>query len=214
MTPLVAVLVMAPVGATPSDAAPETPPSEPVRAPRFVEPKRAATRRQLPTRRAAVQYRFRPRLVRPALRVAPGFSGRVTGRPYAAFSLDVLASVLVGLHPGRRQLGLAPEAGYSLRAPGLDHDVVAGLGIVHGINVEGVTVGILPRFVAQWRPGAVGYGVRTGLWFDFAENGFSVELGHQWIDRPGADSHDLRITLGIDVLMLAFGLGDVSMEWL
>ena len=200
------------------DAAPEQqrPASSPVviRPPEFPEPQRIPARDRGATKAAPERYTARPPLIRPALRVAPGFSGRVGGRPHAAFRLDVLASVMFGLQPGRHQLGLAPEVGYSLRAPAAEHDLLAGMGLVHGINAEGRTLGWLPRFVAQSGPDGVGMGVRNGLWWDFAENGFSVEVSHQWVRRGSADTHDVQVSLGLDVLMLAVVLSNARMGWI
>lgn len=191
-------------------------PSEPasVTRPRFLEPQRIRGRDRRPAGRTPSRFTDRPPLVRPALRLAPGFSARLSGRPYAAFGLDVLASVMVGLHGGYRQWGLAPELGYSLRAPGVDHQLLAGMGLVHGINAEGMTLGWLPRVVMQPRSGEAWLGVRNGLWLDFAENGFSVELSHQWLRAGSDDVHELRLTLGIDLAMLAFVLSDARMAWL
>lgn len=182
--------------------------------PRFQEPRRVRGRDRRPTGRVTTRFTDRPPLVRPALRLAPGFAARLTGRPYAAFGLDVLASVMVGLHGGYRQWGLAPELGYSLRAPGVDHQLLVGLGLVNGVNAEIATVGWLPRVVLQPLPGELRLGARNGLWLDFAENGFSVELSHQWMRAPGADVHELRLMLGIDLAMLAFVLTDARMAWL
>ncbi|MCA9648282.1 MAG: hypothetical protein H6712_17355 [Myxococcales bacterium] len=196
--------VVAPTGAPPTALSP----------PRFEEPRRIVGRDRRPTGWVTQRYTRRSPLVRPALRLAPGFSARLTGRPYAAFGLDVLASVMVGLHGGYRQWGLAPELGYSLRAPGADHQLLMGLGVVQGINVEGLTVGWLPRVVLQPLPGQLGLGLRNGLWLDFAENGFSIELAHQYMRLPGADVHELRIGLGIDLAMLAFVLSGARMAWL
>ena len=190
---------------------PSTQTSPPV-APRFPEP--ARVRPQAPAAREPTPSRFtgRQRLVRPTLRIAPGFVGRWTERPYAAFGFDVLASVLVGLHPGPRQFGLGPELGYSLRAPGLSHDALAGVSLVYGLNTDGASFGLLPRAVLRSSQTGLAAGLRTGLWYDFAENGFSVELSHQWTralaPAPGAvvDQHELRLSVGLDLLMLAFVL--------
>jgi len=185
-----------------------------IRPPEFPEPTRIPARDRSASRAAPERYTARPPLIRPALRVAPGFSGRATGRPYAAFRLDVLASVMFGLQPGRRQFGLAPELGYSLRAPATEHDLLAGVGLVHGINAEEYTLGWLPRFVAQSGPDGRGMGVRNGLWFDFAENGFSVEVSHQWVGRGATNIHDFQVSLGLDVLMLAVVLSNARMAWI
>lgn len=191
-------------------------PSEPapITRPRFREPQRIRGRDRRPVERTPSRFTDRPPLVRPALRLAPGFSARLSGRPHAAFGLDVLASVMVGLHGGYRQWGLAPELGYSLRAPGVDHQLLAGVGLLNGINAEGMTLGWLPRVVMQPRSGEAWLGVRNGLWLDFAENGFSVELSHQWLRAGSNDVHELRLTLGVDLAMLAFVLSDARMAWL
>ena len=208
------LLVAACLGGTePVEAEPR--PVEPpvLRGPTFPEPRHIAPRNGDPPRPMLRRYTVRPPLVRTALRIAPGFSGRLTGRPYAAFSFDVLASVMFGLHGGPRQLGLAPEIGYSVRAPGVDHDLLAGLGLVHGINVEFMTFGLLPRFVYQHGADGPGLGARTGLWLDFAENGFSLEVAHQWVHRPDAQTHQLHATVSLDVLMLIFFLSEARLEW-
>lgn len=208
---VIAATLLGPPVAAGDERAPEPPPV--YRAPTFPEPRHIAPRPSAPPRPVLRRYTVRPPLVRTALRAAPGFSGRLTGRPYAAFSFDVLASVMFGLHGGPRQLGLAPEIGYSVRAPGLDHDLLAGLGIVHGINVEFTTFGLLPRFVYQQGPDGAGIGARTGLWLDFAENGFSIEVAHQLIHRPDGITHQLHATVGLDVLMLVFFLSKARLEW-
>jgi hypothetical protein len=204
------VLVLG-LGGPPSKATPAEP-QPPPRAPRFDEPVRLRPRPPPPSRHVPPRYTGRQRLIRPALRISPGFVGRWTNKPYAAFGLDVLASVLVGLHPGDRQLGLAPELGYSMRAPGLNHDLLVGLGLVHGINADYATWGLLPRAVLRGSDDGLAAGVRAGLWYDFAENGFSVELAYQWTraldpsTAPVLDQHELRLSVAIDVLMLAIVL--------
>jgi hypothetical protein len=198
------------VAESPQD--PEPPPVV-IHPPVFPEPQRIRGRDRSSEEVPPERFTARPPLIRPALRVAPGFSGRLTGRPYAAFRLDVLASVLFGLQPGRHQFGLAPEFGYSLRVPSAEHDLLAGIGVVHGINAEGRTLGWLPRFVAQPGPDGLGMGVRNGLWWDFAENGFSVEVSHQWVRRGSVDTHDLQVSVGLDVLMLIVVLSKARMAW-
>ncbi|MCX4246214.1 hypothetical protein [Paraliomyxa miuraensis] len=206
--------------AAPATEAPVTEPASPateavpLRPPRVLEPRRIVPRNRRPHGRSISRFTTRPPLVRPALRVAPGFSARPTGRPYAAFGFDALASVMLGLHGGYRQWGLAPELGYSLRTPRLDHRLLAGMGLVYGINAESWTVGWLPRVVLQPETGALALGVRNGLWYDFAENGFSVELSHQWLVLGGAPVHELQVTLGLDVAMLLFVVTDARMAWL
>ena len=193
----------------PAPAEPTLEPSRRAEAPRFREPVRMHPRPPSPPARVPPRYAGRQRLVRPTLRVAPGFVGRFTNRPYAAFGLDVLASVLVGVHPGGRQFGLGPELGYSLRAPGLSHDLLGGISFVHGINVDYATIGVLPRAVLRVSDEGLALGARAGLWYDFRENGFSVELAYQWTRAldPGRasvlDQHELRLSVGLDVLMLA-----------
>jgi hypothetical protein len=184
------------------------------RPPRFLEPQRLPSRDRRPRGRTISRFTDRPPLVRPVLRVAPGFSARPTGRPYAAFGFDTFASVMFGLHGGYRQWGLAPEVGYSLRVPRLEHRLLAGLGLVYGINAESWTVGWLPRVVVQPDAQAIGLVVRNGLWFNFAENGFSVELSHQWLQRGGASGHELQLTLGIDLAMLVLVVTESRMAWL
>lgn len=211
--------VVEPEAVEPAEAEAEPPPAEPppaarISPPRFLEPRRLRSRDRNPRGRVTGRFTDRPPLVRPALRVAPGFSARLTDRPYAAFGFDALASVMFGLHGGRRQWGLAPELGYSLRAPGVDHRLLAGLGVVYGINVEHATVGWLPRVVLQPETAALELGVRNGLWFDFAENGFSVELSHQWLQHGGQAQHELQLTLGLDVAMLMLVLTDARLAWL
>jgi hypothetical protein len=182
--------------------------------PRFLEPQRLPSRDRRPRGRTIVRFTDRPPLVRPVLRVAPGFSARLTGRSYAAFGFDTFASVMFGLHGGYRQWGLAPDVGYSLRVPRLEHRVLAGLGLVYGIDTDSWTVGWLPRVVVQPDAQAPGLGMRNGLWFNFAENGFSVELSHQWLQRGGAVQHELQVTLGVDLAMLAFVLTNARLAWL
>lgn len=195
-----------------SEAAPVA--EAPVQPPRFVEPRRIPARDRRPRGRTTTRFTRRPPLVRPALRVAPGFSARLNGRPPAAFGLDVLASVMLGLHGGYRQWGLAPEVGYSLRVPRVDHRLLLGLGLINGINAEIWSVGWLPRAVLVSRDDALSLGIRNGLWFDFAENGFSIELSHQWLEGRDAGVHELQVTLGIDLLMLALALTDARVAWL
>jgi hypothetical protein len=189
-------------------------PAPAIRPPRFLEPQRLPTRDRRPRGRTTSRFTDRPPLIRPTLRVAPGFSGRIGGAHRAAFGFDALASVMFGLHGGYRQWGLAPEVGYSLRVPRLEHRLLAGMGLVYGINAESWTVGWLPRVVVQPDSKAMGLGVRNGLWFNFAENGFSVELSHQYLQRAGVGQHELQITLGIDLAMLAFVLAESRVAWL
>lgn len=182
--------------------------------PRFVEPQRVPARDRRPRGRTTSRFTDRPPLIRPVLRVAPGFNARIADTQRSAFGFDVLASTMFGLHGGYRQFGLAPELGYSLRVPRLEHRVLAGLGLVYGINAEVMTVGWLPRVVVQPDSRALGLGVRNGLWLNFAENGFSVELSHQWLRRGGIDQHELQVTLGIDLAMLVLAIADARMAWL
>lgn len=204
------MIVLAAVG----PAAVEPEPEPVVEPPRFLEPLRLPTRDRRPQGRTITRFTSRPPLIRPTLRVAPGFSARLTGRPYAAFGFDALASVMFGLHGGYRQWGLAPEVGYSLRTPGLEHRLLAGVGLVYGINAESWTVGWLPRVVVP--PGAegLGLGVRNGLWLNFAENGFSVELSHQWLHEGRVGQHELQVTLGIDLAMLVLAITQAKVAWL
>lgn len=182
--------------------------------PRFVEPQRVPARDRRPRGRTIKRFTDRPPLIRPVFRVAPGFSARPTGSHRSAFGFDMLVSTMYGLHGGYRQWGLAPEIGYSLRVPRLEHRLLAGLGLVYGINAEAATVGWLPRLVVQPDAQARGLGVRNGLWFNFAENGFSVELSHQWLQRGGVGQHELQVTLGIDLAMLVLVITDARMAWL
>lgn len=202
----------------PPPVATERPPViEPARAiepPRVLEPLRVPVRDRRPRGRTISRFTDRPPLIRPALRVAPGLSARFADSHRAAFGLDVLASTMFGLHGGYRQWGLAPELGYSLRVPWLEHRVLAGLGLVYGINAEAMTVGWLPRVVIQPDAQAMGLGMRNGLWLNFAENGFSVELSHQWLRRGDMDQHELQLTLGIDLAMLAIVLAGGKVAWL
>ncbi len=206
---------VAPAGTVaPAETVEPTRPIGAVQPPRFIEPQRSPSRERAPRGRRITRFTDRPPLVRPALRVAPGFSARLTDRPYAAFGFDALASVMFGLHGGYRQWALAPEVGYSLRTPRLEHRVLGGLGLVYGVNAESWSVGLLPRVVLQPDTGMMAIGVRNGLWFDFAENGFSVELSHQWLQRSGAVQHELQLTLGLDLAMLAFVLANARLAWL
>lgn len=192
----------------------EPEPAPTIEPPRFLEPQRVPARDRRPRGRTSSRFTDRPPLIRPVLRVAPGFNARIADTHRAAFGFDVLASTMFGLHGGYRQWGLAPELGYSLRVPRLEHRVLAGLGLVYGINAEAMTVGWLPRVVVQPEPRALGLGVRNGLWLNFAENGFSVELSHQWLRRGGIDQHELQVTLGIDLAMLVLVIADARMAWL
>jgi hypothetical protein len=197
-----------------TEPVPLAPPARAIEPPRFLEPRRLQSRDRRPRGRTTTRFTDRPPLVRPALRVAPGFSARLTDRPYAAFGFDALASVMLGLHGGYRQWALAPELGYSLRVPRLEHRLLGGVGLVYGVNVESWSVGWLPRVV--WQPGAEApaLGLRNGLWFDFAENGFSVELSHQWLQRGATAQHELQLTLGLDLAMLVIVLADGKVAWL
>jgi hypothetical protein len=182
--------------------------------PRFVEPQRVPARDRRPRGRTISRFTDRPPLIRPVFRVAPGFSARPAGSHRAAFAFDMFLSTMYGLHGGYRQWGLAPELGYSLRTPRLEHRLLAGLGLVYGINAEAATVGWLPRLVVQPDAQAWGLGVRNGLWFNFAENGFSVELSHQWLQRGGVGQHELQVSLGIDLAMLVLVITNARMAWL
>jgi hypothetical protein len=135
-------------------------------------------------------------------RVAPGFSARVHGDRVAAFTLDVAGGVALGVRPGRDgQWGLLPEVGYTLRTPRTEHAVTAGLGVVHGIAASRPTFGLVPRVV--WAPGAAApLGLRAGFFWNFAENGFSVELAYQAMWRGSAAVHEVRLSAGVDLAML------------
>lgn len=193
---------------------PSSLPGPAIEPPRFLEPQRVPARDRRPRGRTSSRFTDRPPLIRPVLRVAPGFNARIADTQRAAFGFDVLASTMFGLHGGYRQWGLAPELGYSLRVPRLEHRVLAGLGLVYGINAEARTVGWLPRVVVQPGGDSLGLGVRNGLWLNFAENGFSVELSHQWLRRGGIDQHELQVTLGIDLAMLVIVLAGGKVAWL
>jgi hypothetical protein len=159
-------------------------------------------------------YRGNRPYLRPVFRVAPGFSGRIAGRPVAAFSLDLQASMMAGLHPGKVQWGLVPEVGYHLRAPGLTHLFTGGLGVVRGITAEVHNVVFAPRVVVGTHDGRLAWGARGGLIWGFAENGFAVELSYQLLFVHDRRAHDLLFSVSIDLAMLVTVLGKVRAKWL
>jgi len=208
----------------PAVVAAPSPTAEPAAAPRlrpdlvkplkFVDPIGMAREDRTPPYYPRGYYRGRERFIIPQLRVAPGFSGRVSGGDdIAAFMLDLTAAVRFGLHPGEQQWALAPQLGYTLRAPGLEHQLSAGIGVGYGVNVGEHTVMFLPRFVFAPDGDPLPMGGRYGALWDFAENGFSVELSHQFMmngDGDRAVSHDLRLSLGIDLVLLTVVLADLE----
>jgi hypothetical protein len=152
-------------------------------------------------------YTGRDRYRRASLRLALGASFRVAGEttkdsaPFA-FTMDVMAGGHFGLHPGKEQFGLIPEIGYTLRAPGGEHQVSAGVGLAYGMGMKYHTVALVPRLVLDPSHGSFGAGVRTGLLWCFRENGFSAEAAYQYLQKAGAARSDVRLTLGIDLALL------------
>jgi hypothetical protein len=160
-------------------------------------------------------YTARDPYLRPSLRLALGGSARVAGEtsangPPFAFTMDVMAGGHFGLHPGKEQFGLIPEIGYTLRAPGGENQVSAGLGLAYGMGMAYHTVALFPRLVLDPSHGSVGVGERLGLLWCFRENGFSTELAYQRMEKAGVTEHDVRATLGIDLALLALVVGGKS----
>jgi hypothetical protein len=155
----------------------------------------------------------RARYVAPTLRLAPGGSFRVAGGDTgAAFTSDFLAGVRFGLTPGHEQWGLIPELGATLRTVGSEHEWTMGLGVGHGLGIEGATWAVLPRLVVDTSSTRPAYGVRTGLFWNFAENGFAVEVGHEYVARAAGATHDVRLTASVDLGLLAMAIWG-GREW-
>jgi len=140
---------------------------------------------------------------RPALRIATGISVRVSGDPSAAYTMDFMLGGHFGLHPGKQQLGLIPEVGYTWRTPGREHQLTAGLGLAWGMGMSYHTVALIPRLVIDPSQGELAFGMRTGLLWCFRENGFAAEIAHQYEKRMGMALNDIRATVSIDVMLLA-----------
>ena len=152
------------------------------------------------------RYTSRAPYLGPGFRVAPGVSTRVTGDPGIAYTMDVLALARIGLHPGAEQWGIIPEAGYTLRTGDTEHQWSVGVGLAWGMGMEYTTVAYMPRLVVDASHGATAYGMRNGLLWDPAENGFAVELAHQFLRRDDATLHDIRLSVSIDLALLVIAI--------
>jgi hypothetical protein len=166
----------------------------------------------LPEPSGRAWYTGRDPYLRPSLRLALGATSRVAGNtstngaPFA-FTMDAMLGGHFGLHPGNEQVGLIPEIGYTLRAPGGVNQMSAGLGLAYGMGMRYHTAAIVPRLVLDPSHGSLGVGARTGLLWCFRENGFSTELAYQIMDKAGVTEHEARVTLGIDLALLALVVG-------
>lgn len=137
------------------------------------------------------------------LRLGLGVAGRVTVDPGAAFALDVFFSPLLGLGRGRMHPLLAPLLGYSLSAA-YGHLGVVGLGL--GLRDHSGVIVLIPSFVfGQERDGSA-LGVRASLLVQPEKLRFIYfEAAYQWLSVSDAAAHDLRGTVGVDVVRAIFG---------
>ena len=119
-----------------------------------------------------------------------------------AFALDVDAGGVFGLHRGARQWALIPLVGASLRAPGDEVHLSAGVGLAWGATLDTDQWTLTAR--ALWDTATGTPGVRTAVQYRFAQNGFSVELGHQAV--PARGEHEMRASLGVDLGLLVDAL--------
>lgn len=147
-------------------------------------------------------YTGKAPVTRPIGRLGLGFSGRAVGPEPAAFSLDLMAGVRFGFERGGPQLGIQLEGGYSLRAPGDEHLFLLGGGLAYGVALS--EHGLLALGYLLFEPQTSQLGARGSLMWDFAENGFFVELTYSYLPRPLPGRHDVRAMLGVDLVPLAF----------
>lgn len=134
------------------------------------------------------------------LRLGPGLSARFAGPGAAAgFVIDLDLGFAFGLHRGERQWGLVPVAGYTWRSPGSEDQVSLGLGLARGVRLDTRQEMLSAR--AVYDAGLGVWGWRLSALARMAENGFSLELGYQHLPGPGV--HELRLSLGVDLGLLA-----------
>jgi hypothetical protein len=139
------------------------------------------------------------------LRAVPSFGLRPSDSFGPSFALDVTASVRTVLERGYSCWALWPELGYTVVVPGgeLGHELSAGLGIGYDSD-EVASLRWAPRFAIEVSdPERLGRGVRNALigsLYDIV----SVELSHQWLYFDDESRHDLRLGVGLDVLVVLY----------
>ena len=139
------------------------------------------------------------------LRLGTGVSVRAAGPgDTVAFALDVDAGGVFGLHRGVRPWALLPLVGASLRAPSDEVHLSAGVGLAWGASLDTDQWTLTAR--ALWDTATGTPGVRTAVQYRFAQNGFSVELGHQAV--PARGEHEIRASVGVDLGLLVDALVD------
>ena len=146
----------------------------------------------------------------PHLRVAlgPAFHMASGAKTETAFTLDVaLGGRFVWVKgdedPG---WGIRTELGYgydSSDAVG-GHRLVTGLGPMWGSWIG--SVALTPRFVVGSAGDQTAAGFRYGLLGEFLLGALSAEVSHQVLFLDPATLHDVRVTLGVDPLVVIGGL--------
>lgn len=148
----------------------------------------------------------------PGLRAVPSFGLGIDGSIEPHFALDIAASVRARLHRGYSYWALWPELGYTVVAPTtpLGHELGVGLGLGRVFD-ELAALRWTPWLIVDVSDAeALGLGVRNRLTASLMDL-LSVELSHQWLAFDQGSHHDLRLGVGLDVLVLvlraAYGEG-------
>ena len=140
----------------------------------------------------------------PSFRTLFGAGWRENGLEMAAgFAFDLQLGLMIGKDSGNGII-FWPELGYSYAGiANLDsHLVTVGFGL-HAGDVES-SVGWTPRFVAGGLGDTAILGVRNSLVGRWAM--FSAELSHTWTTEPVGMQHEVRFTIGIDLVWAFLGV--------
>ena len=136
------------------------------------------------------------------LGLGPGFrlAGPGTDRTHVAF--DLLPTARLGLHRGHTQTALFPTLGYGLAAGETTraHLFVAGLGL--GLLSDDAAIAVVPALLVGAAERTHVLGLRTALLCDVLRHGVFGELAYQALALPTGLRHELRLTLGIDLVGL------------
>jgi hypothetical protein len=142
-------------------------------------------------------------IIAPSFRTMFGAGWRENGPDLAAgFAFDLQLGLLIGKDSGNGFM-FWPELGYSYGGiAGRDSNLVSlGFGL-HAGDLE-ATVGWTPRFIAGGLGDTTVLGVRNSLVGRWAM--FSVELSHTWTHEPAGAQHELRFTVGLDLVWVFLG---------
>jgi hypothetical protein len=137
------------------------------------------------------------------LRVVPSFGLQFEGSVGPSFVLDVAASLKLPLHRGYSFWALWPELGYAAVVPSTAIAQEVGVGLGVGRVFEEVSA-------LRWAPWLVadvsdderlGIGLRNRVVASLYDI-LSLELSHQWLAFDAASRHDVRLGVGLDLLVV------------